>query len=236
MSLGDLGDGRYLEEVPEVLEILKASKHQIKFAIGNHDLCMRDCQQFAKCVGIPESVYDFKIGNYRFIVLNPFERSRYSRNEKDKKFFFDYCERNPRLRLQKWPGFMYEKSWDTFENLLDISRGNGEDVIVVSHVPVWRNACLRKEISDEPLARTPEHNRLLKLLDRYPNVRGYFAGHYHGGGIAVRKGVLHKTFRSLCDCDDLTYSIISVDSDSLSIQGFGAEDSCTYYKGCKRKI
>ena len=225
LSLGDLGDGHNLDEVLAVKETLKTCKHPVKFVIGNHDLVLRSDKEFSEVVGIPYKAYDFCIENYRFIVLNAFENSIYSRDKEKEQAYRDYVDgQNGRL-FQRWPGIMNAETYNWLEKTLEDAKNQNQEVIMFSHVPVWSDACLRDADENEPLARIADHIELLDLMDNYKNIRSYIAGHYHKGGIALRKGVLHKTVRSICDYPEPTACIFTADKEKITIDGIGNESN-----------
>ena len=113
-------------------------------------------------------------------------------------------------------------------NTLDDAVANGEDVVILCHVPVLGESCLRDPGETEPVARLVEYEKMLALLDKYPNVRAYIAGHYHPGGLAVRKGVVHKTVRSICDFKEETYCLVMLDDEKVRIFGKGMETNFTH--------
>ena len=225
-SLGDLGDGHEENESSEMLEVFASSKHPVKYAVGNHDLCTRSDIEHMSLVGMPSPTYDFSIKGFRIVVLNAFERSRYSRNKEDHDFYWDFRKNNPDVPVQEWPGLMRDETWEWLEGVFNDAEEKGENVIIFSHVPAWNNACERP-MGDpgekDPTARIIEHERMLALMDRYPNIRAYIAGHYHPGGLAVRKGVMHKTVRSICDFKEPTACIMIADENQIKVDGIGME-------------
>ena len=125
-SMGDLGDGHEEAEAPAVLETFAKSKNPVKYAIGNHDLCVRSDTEHTALINMPSHTYDFAVKGFRFIVLNPFERSRYSRVEEDKKFYWDFRKNNPDVPVQEWPGFFREETWCWLENTLNDAKEKNE--------------------------------------------------------------------------------------------------------------
>ncbi len=222
MSLGDLGDGRSDDEIPEILEVYKRSKNPVYFTIGNHDLHRRNATEVAKLFGIPAPFYDFKIKNFRLIVLNAFERSRYSyENKDDMDFYWNYVETHKWRKMQEWPGFMTDASFNKLKNILDNAKKDGENVIMFSHVPVLGEAC-------DQYSFILDFSRLLNLMDKYDNIRAYFAGHMHSGGFAFRNGVLHKTMEALCETLRLQQpkpnaTIVTADDTKMVLDGIGNE-------------
>ena len=226
--MGDLGDGHSEEEAPAVLQTLAKSKYPVWMAVGNHDLVRRSDVEHMQLVNMPGTNYDFSLKGFRFIVLNPFERSRYSRVEEDRKFYWDFRKNNPDVPVQEWPGLFKDETWQWLEGKLDDARSSGENVIIFCHVPVLSDACARPDGDPgekDPTARIVEHEKMLALLDKYSNVRAYIAGHYHPGGLTVRKGVMHKTVRSVCDYHQPTACMILADENMIKIDGIGMETS-----------
>ncbi len=228
LSLGDLGDGHSLDEVLEVKKVFDKSTNPVRYVIGNHDLRKRTEDVHAATVGITHKPYDFTIGNYRFIVLNAFENSIFCRDEKRPQIYKDYCDSFKGRKFQRWPGIMHPESYEWIKKTLDDAQEKQQDVVFFSHVPVWKDACERKSGELEPLARIADHIEFLDMIDNYPNVRAYIAGHYHPGGLGLRKGVLHKTVRSVCDFKEPTACIFTADDEGISIKGFGAECNFTH--------
>ena len=95
LSLGDMGDGFDISETPEMLEVYAGSVNPVKFTIGNHDLCTRNDEEHAKFVGMPAPFYDYEIKNYKLVVLNAFEQSRYSpADSENRKVYEKFVEEN----------------------------------------------------------------------------------------------------------------------------------------------
>ena len=218
LSLGDIGNGNDKSEIPEMLEIFKSSHHPLRFVIGNHDLCRYTAEDVAKMTGMPNPFYDFELENYKFIVLNAFEQSMYCpKDSNEYKVYQKFAETHHWLKFQPWPGIMTETSWEKLENLLLESKEKNQNVIVFSHVPI-------NGFGGETPARLIEFQRMLDLLDRFPNVRSYIAGHCHGGDLSVRGGVLHKTVKSVCDTPEPTACIFVAGDNQIEISGIGAEN------------
>ncbi len=223
LSLGDIGDGQELSEAPAMLEEFRKCRHPFYFTVGNHDLVLRSAAEMAKLAGMPGPFYHFAVRGIRFIVLNAFEQSRYSPPDSPEyRAYRAFREANPWLLVQEWPGLMTEQSWSEFETILGSSRRANEQVVVFSHVPTYFEAA-GEFGGGGPFARIPDYERMLALLDRYPNVKAYIAGHYHPGGTALRKGVLHKTVRSVCDFAEPTACIVETAEDRILLAGIGAE-------------
>lgn len=223
LSIGDIGNGDDPCEVSEMLEVYATSANPVKFVIGNHDLVQHSDEEFASLVGMPSPFYQFDINNYRFIVLNAMEHKGKGCPEGSEKrqFYKDFVKENAHLKIQPWPGVFSEQTWQWLESNLSDALDKEMNVILFSHVPAVGFA------EGEP-ARLPEHIRMAELLDKFPNVRAYIAGHCHGGGMTVRKGVMHKTMRSVCDNTEPTACICVADENEISVEGMGNETDFTH--------
>lgn len=217
LSLGDIGNGDEISEIQEMLEVYALSVNPVKFVVGNHDLVLHTDEEYAKLVGMPAPFYDYDIHNYKFIVLNAFEQSRYSPDGSvERENYNKFISEHDWLKVQSWPGLMTEDSWHKLESLLTESLKKQKNTIIFSHVPTVG-------FGGKNPARIPEHIRMLELLDKYPNVRAYIAGHCHRGGLSIRKGVMHKTMRSVCDHSEPTACVFEVDETAINVKGLGNE-------------
>ncbi len=228
-GIGDYGNGDDENEIGIIRDIYRKSINPVYFALGNHDLVKHSQEEVVKILGMPAPFYDFNISDYRFIVINPFEMSRYcSEDSEEFAEYNKYLEKNGYIRFQPWPGIMKDKTWMWIEKVLTDAQENNEQVIIFSHVPA-------DGFKQDP-ARLPEFRRMFELLDKYSNVRAYIAGHCHRGGISVRKGVLHKTLRSVCDNDAPTACIFEADDMVLNVYGIGAEFDFTHKFEIKNSV
>lgn len=66
---------------------------------------------------------------------------------------------------------------------LDLALKNEEPVIILSHLP------LLEETTDEKHGLLWNHEEVVAILLRYPNVRAVLSGHYHSAAQAVRGGI-----------------------------------------------
>jgi len=222
-SMGDIGNGNDKSEIPEMLEVFNRSVHPVKFAIGNHDLCCYNETEVSKLFAIPSPFYEFELANYHFIVLNPFEQSIYCpKDSEEYNTYQEFRRKKPWLKVQDWPGILKEKAWEWLNKKLLESQEKEQNVILFCHVPI-------NGFGEENPARLPEFQRMFDLLDKFPNVRSYIAGHCHGGDISVRKNVLHKTVKSVCDNPQPTACIFEVSEDKIKVTGIGAETDFTHY-------
>lgn len=193
VSLGDLGDGFSREEIPLMLENLRLSTVPVRHVVGNHDYVQYSESELLNLFGLNSMSYDFSVGKVRFIVLNGLDVSRFSPpGSVRRRLAAEFRAAHPWLDLREWDGMLSTDSKAYLKEKLEASRDAGELAVIFCHVPLWLDA------SGEN-ARMWDHQELLELLDGFDHVRGWFSGHYHPGGIALRNGVLHKTVRAICN-------------------------------------
>ena len=215
VNLGDLGDGFDKNEIPDTLKNFAKSVHPVKHIVGNHDFVLNTEEELKKLLGLKDLFYTFQAGGIRFIVLNGLDVSRFAPlGSAHHAQYEKYKIEHPYLILREWDGMLSKESRDWLRKHLDAARKANENVILISHVPLLQNkgnACMwdRAEILD--------------ILDEYPNVRAYFAGHYHPGDTQMRKGVLYKTVKAICSSTTPTASICHVYDDRIVLEGIGEE-------------
>lgn len=222
VSLGDLGDGFSREEIPLMLDNLRQAAVPVRHVVGNHDYVQYSEGELLNLFGLNSMFYDFSVGTVRFIVLNGLDVSRFSPpGSERRRLAAEFRAAHPWLELREWDGMLSQNSREYLKQKLDESRSAGELAVILCHVPLWLDA------SGEN-ARMWDHQELLELLDAYDHVRGWFSGHYHPGGIALRNGVLHKTVRAVCNSSVPTASVVRIWRDRIELEGIGKETNFTF--------
>ena len=217
VSLGDLGDGFSREEIPLMLENLRLSTVPVRHVVGNHDYVQYSESELLNLFGLNSMSYDFSVGKVRFIVLNGLDVSRFSPpGSVRRRLAAKFRAAHPWLDLREWDGMLSPDSKAYLKEKLEASRDAGELAVIFCHVPLWLDA------SGEN-ARMWDHQELLELLDGFDHVRGWFSGHYHPGGIALRNGVLHKTVRAICNAATPTATVVRIYPDRIELEGIGEE-------------
>ncbi len=222
VNLGDMGDGQAREEIPLMLKNYSESAAPVKHVVGNHDYVMYSETELLNLFGLNSMFYDFAVGKVRFIVLNGLDESRFSPPDSERRrHAVEFRAAHPWLSLREWDGMLSQTSKEWLKQKLTESRNAGEMAIIICHVPLWEGATAGN-------ARMWDHEELLEILDSYDHVRGWFAGHYHPGGTAVRKGVLHKTVRAICNSAVPTSTIARVYEDRIELEGIGEENDFVF--------
>ncbi len=160
VNLGDLGDGQSREEIPELLESYRNSRHPVRHVVGNHDFVQYSHEELLRLLGLGSFFYDFSVKNVRFIVLNGLDISRFSppesRNFRDA---LDYRERNRHRCLRDWDGMLSEEGFAFLRDRLDRSLDAKESAVILCHVPLYNGASGSGAVMWDS-------DRLLELLDR----------------------------------------------------------------------
>ena len=222
VNLGDLGDGQSRDEIPELLDRYRSSRHAIRHVVGNHDFVQYSHEELLRLLGLAGFFYDFSVKGVRFIVLNGLDVSRFSPpKSRNYREAVKYRERNIFRNLRDWDGMLSEEGFAFLRDRLDRSLAASESAVILCHVPLYSGASGSGAVMWDSA-------RILELLDRYPHVRAVFAGHYHPGGAAVRKGVVHKTVKAICNCMEPTALIARIDGDEITFEPVGEEKAFSY--------
>ena len=221
-NLGDIVDGRIKEELPEVVEVFKASKFPVKHTIGNHDMKKQSDEDLQKAFGMKNFNYMFKVGSVRFIVIHSLEIS-YMRpkGSPERAEAEAYMEAHKERNLKKYRGMLSSAGKRWLDEQLTAADAAGEHVIVMTHVPLYDKAASKSCVFWDV-------DEMFKLVDAHPCLKAWLSGHEHKGGMAVRNGVLHKTVKGLCEMKEPTGVIVNVYRDRIELKGFGEETDYTF--------
>ena len=228
-NLGDIVDGRVKSELSDVLEVFRKSKFPVKHTLGNHDLCLQSAEDLQKAYGMKNFNEEFKIGKVRFVLLYTLEISVLHPQEmKEYSLAKEYMDAHQERNLRYYNGMMSEEGIRWFEKILVEADKAGETVVVLTHSPICEKAA-----HDATLVWNAAE--MLKLVDKHPCLKAWFAGHHHAGGLAERNHVLHKTVKGLCEMPEATGCIVSIYKDRMEIKGFGKETDYVfrYAEPCK---
>lgn len=115
-------------------------------------------------------------------------------------------------------GVIGEKQLKWLKETLDYSTSKGENVIIFNHF------ALLKKVAKKHRLKNPD--AVLKLIEKYPCVTAYFAGHEHTGGYTLQNGIHHVTVKGMVEAPiKNAYAIIDVYPTKIIERGFGKEPS-----------
>lgn len=220
VTLGDIID-RHWESFSHILPMYDTLRHDKFFLLGNHDFQVAPeyLRSVIRTVGMPRAYYDFAGAGWRFIVLDGNDVSLFAPPAGDPRRAvaqqrYDALKAQGAANAQTWNGSLGDAQFDWLKQTLDKARDAREQVIVMGHYPVYP---------------ANQHNmwdaeRIVALLNEYPNVAGYFCGHNHAGNYGETGGQHFVNFCGMVDTPDTSaYSIVEVFADRLMIRGFGRE-------------
>ena len=222
VHLGDLID-RDWESFDPMLSILHGSKHPFYHVLGNHDFDLQDDykSQVPSKIKMPDRFYSVSQNEWRFLFLDTNDVSLYGPLKTSPK----YDEAKQRLQqlkeerkpqAQDWNGAIGSPQLEWIENECRIAKTMQQRVIVFAH---------------HPIAPDNAHNlwndqQLLQTLDRSPHIVAWINGHNHAGNYADPSGVPCVTLKGMVETKETSaFSIMTLGSDDLDIQGFGREIS-----------
>lgn len=215
-------DAAHLDVVMSKFNALRGKLYHV---LGNHDFdakpwAYEDCIPLSSFPG-GQYYYEFIHKGIQFIVLDGNDVSvRHkpeSRNYQKAMWYIDTARENG-IHLKTWNGAVGELQLKWFRQKLAEGRDRGLNTIVCCHFPIHLDATKDRE----PIVLWNRED-VLTILDEYPNVVAYLAGHEHNGGYVFHNGVHHVTFQAICDApaDSNAYALVDVKLDRISIRGFG---------------
>ena len=248
----DLENALAMKELYEVSS--KYGKFEWRHILGNHDFLVPDANKpdVYKFLNLEKpGYYDFQVvdeddsdNRWRFVVLNGNEISLYAA-ENDKEREAAKEEREKRRIPAKnnalpdtYNGSLSPRQLQWLDERLTFAEKEKENVVVCSHFPLFAKS---RSIDSKraKLARianldvyyynlgvsTWNGAEVLEILDRHPNVRGYFAGHLHEGSYGARKNVAHVTFKGIVETSPYCWAEVELTKSEIIVTGHGAQPS-----------
>ena len=222
IQLGDLIDKDFagFDRLLPIYERLKMTKYHV---LGNHDYAVGDTprQAVPAKLRLKASYYDFARKGWRFIVLDGGEVSTFANPPgsegyvRAQEILAGLGERGA-PNAQDWNGTVSPAQITWLKGRLDAAARNSENVLVFCHFPIYPERA--ENLWDDKM--------LSELLESYPCVKAYLAGHNHGGEYAEHNGLHYLTFKGMVETENTTaYAVLDVYPDRLKVTGFGREPS-----------
>ena len=217
IHLGDFIEEKY-ESFEPLLKITAKSTSPIKHVLGNHDYDVEDKYKadIPTLLKMPAPFYSWSEKGWRFIVVDGNDISVHAHakdSPKQKEAWRLWKTLKP--KQPAWNGALGKEQLAWMRKELTSAQNSDEKVILFCHFPVFP--------ADQHVLWNSQE--VLSLIDEFTCVRGWLNGHNHNGDYAERKGVHYVTFRAMVDTEQSAYSIVVVDEEKISIQGFGREES-----------
>jgi len=198
IQLGDLisREGPEAEaDLIAVRDMLARFGGPVHHVAGNHCLAVPP-ERYKAIMGLDSLYYTFASQGIRFIALDGMEVSainapqaeadshllEYYRDVKQANF---YC------------GAIGARQLEWLVQELDLALNNEEPVIILCHLP------LLEETTDEKHGLLWNHEEVVAILSRYPNVHACLSGHYHSAAQAMRNGTRFDVLPAFRDCLDV---------------------------------
>lgn len=224
VTLGDIID-RHWESYDHVLPLYDGLKHDHFFILGNHDfeVAADYLGSVLRITGLERAYYDFKGGDYRFIVIDGNDISLFA-NPKDSPKHNLAVERLAALtaanalNAQPWNGGLSEEQFVWLKSTMDAAQGAGEKIVIFGHYPVY----------PENEHNMWDYQRFIELVSGYPNFVAYLDGHNHAGNYGELSGKHFVNLKGMVEtATETAYAVVEVYADRLEIIGYGLEQNRT---------
>ncbi|RXK80014.1 metallophosphoesterase [Chlorobaculum sp. 24CR] len=184
IQLGDLisREGPEAEaDLIAVRDMLARFGGKVYHVAGNHCLAVPP-ERYKAIMGLDSLYYTFAQRGTRFIVLDGMDVSAINepQNEADRHLLEYYRDT---VKAPFYCGAIGAHQLEWLVTELDLALKNEEPVIILSHLP------LLEETTDEKHGLLWNHEEVVAILSRYPNVRAVLSGHYHSATQAMRGGI-----------------------------------------------
>lgn len=215
IHLGDFIDRDFesFDVVSPIYNQLKAPHYHV---LGNHDFSVADPlkDKVPETMGLSSRYYDFKVEEWRFIVIDGNDISFHAYAEGSdpyraaEKYYQDH-----QLDLPKWNGALGADQMRWLKLTLDKAQEANEKVILYCHFPVF------------PADRHNLWNaeEVVTLISGYRCVKAYINGHNHAGNYAGFGGVHYLTLQGMVDTTETAYAVLELTDDHLKVTGYGRE-------------
>lgn len=220
ISLGD-----FINDKMSGFDTLNAITQKLKMPLfhvaGNHDFDPENPnrKQTMRYMNLKKLNYSFSCEGWRFIVLNGNDISLYTKRPGSKGYvktleMLRTLEIKRLPQAQPWNGALGQKQLKWLNAELKRANSQNERVIISCHFPIH---------SEKTEGRLWNSSAVNDIINKFPNVYAYLAGHGHISQHILNDGIHHLMFRGMVEGDNNAYSIISVYSDRITIEGFGME-------------
>ena len=199
IQLGDFVDTGGLAALDRILPIYNGARAKKYSVLGNHDFTVpRD--QLLKRLNMPSAYYDFKVRNWRFIVLDGMAisvKGGWDQNDPHAKKGREVLEQltvEHAPNATDWNGGVGVEQRQWLRRVLTDAGRRGERAIVFCHFPTLPASC-------RPSTLLWDHEEVVAVLETQQCVAAYINGHDHQGGYASQKGIHYLTLPAIVEHD-----------------------------------
>jgi manganese-dependent ADP-ribose/CDP-alcohol diphosphatase len=217
VNLGDLIDeGEH--NLDTMLEVCDGFSVPVYHLLGNHDYNISEAlkPKIHELFSMPAKFSSFSLNGWRIILLDGNELSFYAYPKQSEQYHQSetYYQTN-NITKPDWDGGIGKQELTWLEDQLIQTQHSQERVIIFCHSPAYPD-------THYALWNAPE---VFSVIDRYPSVKAYFAGHNHNGSYARTQQTHYVTFKGMVDSRRNAFAIVKVYSNRIQIHGFGREHS-----------
>lgn len=222
VSLGDFinDDFHSFDTLNKIARQLQCPIHQ---TLGNHDFEVDagEKKQVLTAMGLKNRYYSFLRDGWRFIVLDGNDISLManppgSEPYKEAEAWAKQLKAEKAASIADWDGGVGSKQMHWLKKQLAISKRKKEKVVVCCHQPLYSSK--KREMLRNAKA-------VSSLVESYPNVKAFLAGHTHVSEYFRHHDVDYVTFKGMVEKEENAFAVISVYKDRLEIKGYDKEVS-----------
>lgn len=220
INLGDLID-RDWSSYEDILAPLRQLHAPMFHVLGNHDFDVSEelKSEVSAKLGMPSRYYSQVIDKWRLLFLDTNDVSTYAHRKADSITKVADVRRSVLAsrklsNAQLWNGGVGDEQMVWMADECSKAIQNGERVVVFSHHPV----------SPSNSHNAWNDTELVELVKREKAIVAWFNGHNHVGNFAEVEGVPFITLKGMVETEtENAFSILTLNEDHLSLQGFGRE-------------
>ncbi len=218
ITLGDVTD-RYDQDLDSILPLYDLLEAPRFFLLGNHEFeSIEDSakKSIVSKLDMPDYYYSFVKKNWRFLVLDGTELLTYTI-----PLHKELEEEGDSVRLSvagaaneaAYNGGISKKQQAWIRQQLAEAYSLGQEVIVFGHFPVYPSGHRKNLWNSEDI---------IELLESYPNVVAYIAGHYHPGNYGFKSGKHYLTHKAMVETEsENSFSLFGIYPGKLVQRGYG---------------
>ncbi len=218
ITLGDVTD-RYDQDLDSILPLYGLLEAPRYFLLGNHEFeSIEDSvkKSIVSKLDMPDYYYSFVRNNWRFLVLDGTELSTYTiplHKELEREGDSVRLSVAGAANDEPYNGGISKKQQTWIRQQLTEAYSLKQEVIVFCHFPVYPSGHRKNLWNSEDI---------IELLESYPNVVAYIAGHYHPGNYGFKSGIHYLTHKAMVETEsDNSFSLFSIYPGKLIQHGYG---------------
>jgi manganese-dependent ADP-ribose/CDP-alcohol diphosphatase len=218
ITLGDITD-RYDQDLDSILPIYSSLQSPYYFLLGNHEFeYIEDSAKkyIVSKLSMPDYYYSFVKNNWRFLVLDGTELQTFTI-----PLHPEMKEEGDSIRLSvagapndaEWNGGISKKQQNWIRQQLTEAYLSKQEVIVFCHFPVYPDGHGKNLWNSQDI---------IDILDSYPNVVAYIAGHDHSGDYVFKNGKHYLTHKGMVETESTnSFSVLSIYPGKMIQNGYG---------------